>query len=162
MDQDDAFIALCNLINGKSVFPFYLFDLEQIEKRINIFKWSLAEVYPNIALFLEDHGFEFKKYILEWFMTLQVKSLDLEVCARVWDVLLVEGQLSLYKFGLAIFKIMQNDIFDCDNVGDIQIALNKIKNKVDEHTLIKQYEHIRIPNMIIDEIEKLEMIGGKM
>lgn len=59
------------------------------------------------------------------------------MCARVWDVLLVEGQLSLYKFGLAIFKIMQTDIYECENVGDIYIALNKIKNKVDENTLIK-------------------------
>mmetsp|Transcript_80887 Transcript_80887/g.174834 ORF Transcript_80887/g.174834 Transcript_80887/m.174834 type:complete len:139 (+) Transcript_80887:936-1352(+) len=136
MDQENAFQAFCNLINGKSIFPFYLFDLHQIEKRINIFKWCLTETSPGLAIFLEEKKFDFKKFVLEWFMTLFVKTLDLEVCARVWDVILVEGQLSMYRFGITLVRIVQDEIFDCEDAYEIYMVLSNLKGRINEDRLI--------------------------
>jgi len=69
-------------------------------------------------------------------MTLFVKTLDLEVCARVWDVILVEGQLSMYRFGITLVRIVQDEIFDCEDAYEIYMVLSNLKGRINEDRLI--------------------------
>ena len=39
-------------------------------------------------------------YVLEWFITLYTKALDLDIVSRVWDLFFLYGSIVIYKTGI--------------------------------------------------------------
>jgi len=50
-------------------------------------------------------------YLLDWLLPLFLDHLPFEACARVWDVLLLEGDSFLYRASLGILAVLEPRLF---------------------------------------------------
>ena len=50
-------------------------------------------------------------YLPDWVMSLFLDHLPFEACARIWDVLLLEGDPFLYRASLGILAVLEPRLF---------------------------------------------------
>ena len=79
-------------------------------------------------------------------MTLFSTNMPIELTLRIWDIFFIEGRKILYRVGLAIFKILENELVNADAevanrtikefLGDTSHVFNKKEEEKDEITKI--------------------------
>ena len=93
-----------------------------------IFDTLLADGMPKSALVLSSSVlcsnqtyavyFNFKQhqispaaYLPDWLIPLFLDHLPFEACARLWDILLLEGDSFLFRASLAILAVLESRLF---------------------------------------------------
>lgn len=69
--------------------------------------FSRGEVYFNF----KQHQISPAAYLPDWLIPLFLNHLPFEACARVWDVLLLEGDSFLYRAALGILAVLEPRLF---------------------------------------------------
>ncbi|KAG6837664.1 hypothetical protein H0H93_004940 [Arthromyces matolae] len=59
----------------------------------------------------EDHQIVPSAYLKDWLLPLFLDHLPFEACARIWDVLILEGDAFLYRASLAILAVLEPRLF---------------------------------------------------
>ena len=67
----------------------------------------MRKVYFNF----KQHHISPSAYLDDWILPLFLNHLPFEACARIWDVLLLEGDSFLYRTALAILTILEPRLF---------------------------------------------------
>lgn len=94
---------------------------------LRIFDTMLADGMPKskllstpLSIFFNSSAvyFNFKQhqiapgaYLPDWVISLFLNHLPFEACARVWDVLLLEGDSFLYRAALGILAVLEPRLF---------------------------------------------------
>ena len=73
-------------------------------------------------------------YMIDWLMTLYSRSMPLSVAARVWDLYLCEGELSLFRVAIGLLKMHERLLLQME-FGDIMNFLHNIPSDLDEDEL---------------------------
>ena len=60
-----------------------------------------------------------------WFLCLYLHVLSLEAVLRIWDCFFFEGNVILFRMGLAVCKLLETEILDSDDIGSLFILLKK-------------------------------------
>jgi hypothetical protein len=68
---------------------------------------KFRQVYFNF----KQHQISPSAYLLDWVVPLFLDHLPFEACARIWDVLLLEGDSFLYRACLAILAVLEPRLF---------------------------------------------------
>jgi len=71
----------------------------------------ISLVYFNF----KQHQISPAAYLPEWLLTLFLDHLPFEACARIWDVLLLEGDPFLYRASLGILGVLESRLFFPDH-----------------------------------------------
>ncbi len=97
MDKYQAFVALMNIALSHNIIAFYRFDENQIRKRLQIFKQVFYYNLPELCDHFESLDLLPEHYLIEWYMTLFAKNLNIDIAARVWDVYMIEGIKAIFQ-----------------------------------------------------------------
>lgn len=81
-------------------FPLYHQFVYQFDK---LFERKL----PKLKGHFDTIGYPAPVWLQKWFMTLFLYSFPLKLCIRLWDNLLVEDLVLIFKFPLAIMEILE-------------------------------------------------------
>lgn len=155
MDKFKAFVCMTNLVSNWMLLPFFRGDEGQITKRIMIFKQILMHNLPELCEQFENEGVIPHHYLIEWIMTIFVKSLDLHIASRVWDLYMLDGDIMLFKISVALLKHVQNDIKQC-SMETIMLSLRgMLKNINDEELLVEEIYSVKIPEWVMEELPRL-------
>ena len=68
---------------------------------------SLFSVYFNF----KQHQISPSAYLRDWIIPLFLDHLPFEACARLWDVIILEGDAFLYRASLAILAVLEPRLF---------------------------------------------------
>lgn len=68
---------------------------------------SVFAVYFNF----KQHQISPSAYLPDWLLPLFLNHLPFEACARIWDVLLLEGDAFLYRASLGILAALEARLF---------------------------------------------------
>jgi hypothetical protein len=68
---------------------------------------SACTVYFNF----KQHQISPALYLPDWFIPLFLDHLPFEACARIWDVILLEGDSFLYRAALGILAVLEPRLF---------------------------------------------------
>lgn len=68
---------------------------------------SLFPVYFNF----KQHQISPSAYLRGWIIPLFLDHLPFEACARLWDVIILEGDAFLYRASLAILAVLEPRLF---------------------------------------------------
>ena len=49
-------------------------------------------------------------FLIDWFLTLYLQHLELDLVARIWDNFLLDGEVFAMKVGLAILVSLENQL----------------------------------------------------
>lgn len=67
----------------------------------------LSLVYFNF----KQHQISPSSYLPDWILPVFLDHLPFEACARVWDVMLLEGDAFLYRAALAMLGVLESRLF---------------------------------------------------
>jgi hypothetical protein len=155
MDKFSSFVCFMNIILSPNILPFYRLDENNIKKRLDlfneIFKTNLPKLYSH---FKENEVFP-EHYLLEWFMTLFTRNLNIELALRIWDIYMIEGIFVIYKTAIVIFNSDEKKLLNMD-FGDIMDFLKNLdKNNYDEDKFVDEIYKIKFSDKIINKIHQL-------
>lgn len=66
-------------------------------------------------------------WVWKWFITLFLYSFPIEIVAKLWDYIIINGGLSTISLGLALAEYFQKEFMRLD-MEDIQIMLREMKD----------------------------------
>lgn len=73
----------------------------------NVLMGSLHAVYFNF----KQHQISPASYLPDWLIPLFLDHLPFEACARLWDVLILEGDSFLYRAALGMLAVLEPRLF---------------------------------------------------
>ncbi|KAL7066274.1 TBC domain-containing protein [Cryptosporidium serpentis] len=103
-----------------------------------VFQKLLEEKYPELAAKISNAACT-EAFCSKWFVGLNVHVLPFPALCKFFELLLIEGNIFLFKFALSIVKNCSQDIFEAKDASKI-LAILRLDNKLydDKKGKIKQ------------------------
>ena len=135
MTEEQTFICINNLICSNSTLAnIYLWKKKYI--KINeFFNEKLEEISPKLFNHFKKLDIPCQIYLFDWIESLFTKILDINISSMIIDFYLIFGEHVLIQAGIAILKIMEEDLINM-NVEEI---LNKLNNNLLKNIDVYQF-----------------------
>lgn len=113
MAPAQGFVVMRNLLERHCMRSFYggLTSKDDVEAYYRIFDTLLADGMPKIYFNFKQHQVSPAAYLPDWLVPLFLDHLPFEACARLWDILLLEGDSFLFRASLAILAVLEPRLF---------------------------------------------------
>ncbi|KAF9015658.1 rab-GTPase-TBC domain-containing protein [Cyathus striatus] len=113
MPNQQGFIVMRNLLERHLLRSFFGGERskEDVEAYYRIFDTLLADCMPKIYFNFKQHQVSPAAYLPDWLIPLFLDHLPFEACARIWDVVLLEGDSFLYRASLGILGVLEPRLF---------------------------------------------------
>jgi hypothetical protein len=155
MDKFQSFVCLMNIILNPNILPFFRLDEKDIKKRIDLFNDIFNCNLPKLYEFFKNNEILPELYFIEWIMTLFMKSLNIDLAMRIWDIYFIEGIETLYKSAIVILTFYEKEFYNSD-FEDILIKLQKLKEfKMNEDKFIDNMRNVKFTDKIMSKIQLL-------
>jgi len=154
-DEYDTFVLFHNLVIKSQILSFYKFKADDIIQRLKFFRQAFLVELPDLWEYFEEEKIDPRSYVYEWVMTFYTRALPTKVAKRVWDLYFIDGFPLLFKWALAILKIVQDKIL----YSDISEVMNTLKNTqniiLDDSVLLKAIDQVKLPEWVYQELKDL-------
>lgn len=80
---------------------------------------------PKLCSHLEKFNFDLDLLLTKWLICLFVNHLSLESELTVWDFFFIEGASVMFRVAITIFALMQDEILQANDYGDIYMIMDK-------------------------------------
>ncbi|KAF8602274.1 RabGAP/TBC [Ceratobasidium sp. AG-I] len=166
VSSEEAFICMRNLLERHCLRSFYGGPgaRDDIEAYYRIFDTLLADGLPKVFFNFKQHQITPSQYLPDWLLPMFLHHLPFEACARIWDVIILEGDSFLYRTALAIIAVIEPRLFFPDRKelmevlqGENHAALEAAKRngvKVDASARYEQYGMVE--EVLWERIEGME------
>eukprot|EP00111_Clytia_hemisphaerica_P006047 TCONS_00017497-protein len=165
LDEETSFwllVAVTELFFCKTHYNTYLSGTQANQR---VFEAICHQEMPGLMKHLDDLTCELSPVTFNWFMTIFVDSLPIEVVLHVWDVFLVYGHSVLYKIAFSLIKIHQKNILKSKdslmtmrrlkkmgkNYHDNEQLMNDVFNTADP---LPAQQLLQLYNNYLEEIEE--------
>ena len=169
MDSVNAFCSFCNLLN----LPFFQcllsLDDEQIAPRIELFNALFEHNEPALFIQFEAQFISPTEYFLDWTLSLFTKKLDIAVANRVWDCVLIFGEMHIYRAAVAILHCIHKELLRLRRENDdqqngfgdddqrIRKLLKTVPPTLKEMELMSAMKAVRVPKRLKQTLQKLNV-----
>jgi len=144
-----------NIILSPNILPFYRLDENNIKKRLDLFNEIFKLNLPKLYLHFKENEVLPEHYLLEWFMTLFTRNLNIELALRIWDIYMIEGIYVIYKTAIVIFNLDEKKLLGMDFAEIMEFLKNLDKNNYDEDKFVDEIYKIKFSDKIINKIQQL-------
>jgi len=133
MALSPAFLVLRNLLERHCMRSFYggMSSKDDVEAYYRIFDTLLADGMPKIYFNFKQHQISPSVYFPDWLISLFLDHLPFEACARLWDILLLEGDSFLYRASLGILAVLEPRLFFPDRKELIDLLKGENKAAIE-------------------------------
>ncbi|KAF8167601.1 rab-GTPase-TBC domain-containing protein [Crassisporium funariophilum] len=133
MPSQQGFIVMRNLLERHCLRSFFGGERakEDVEAYYRIFDTMLADGMPKIYFNFKQHQISPAAYLPDWLIPLFMDHLPFEACARIWDVLLLEGDSFLYRASLGILAVLEPRLFFPDKKELLDLLKGENKAALD-------------------------------
>lgn len=100
---------------------------------------------------IENNGIKTEGFLMSWIFTLYSRAFNLKVVRAVWDMIFVFGEFTIIQVGIAIFKLIQEDL----TMSNLNFGFNMIRritNKIMMKNLAKEVTKKFMENEKLNEI----------
>ena len=137
---------------------FFKENMPHLKKCMYVFKEIFKEKLPSLAEHFEQEGFVEDSWLLRWFMTLFTIILPMNCVLRVWDYLVIDRTVMLFKTALAILYLYEDKLLNMD-AGEISSFFSELKDsQIDPEALVKQASNIKVNKSKVNKLEKTYFI----
>ncbi|KAJ7631070.1 rab-GTPase-TBC domain-containing protein [Roridomyces roridus] len=129
MPVQQGFIVMRNLLERHCLRSFFGGEgaKDEVEAYYRIFDTLLADGMPKIYFNFKQHQISPAAYLPDWLVPLFLQHLPFEACARIWDVLLLEGDSFLYRASLGILAVLEPRLFFPDRTELLELLRGENK-----------------------------------
>jgi hypothetical protein len=125
LEEEQAFWVLAALVETLLLADYYAPSM--LGSRVDqlTFQSCLAWKLPRVFAHLRDLDVMLEPILCPWFLCMFLHVLSLDAVQRIWDCFFFEGNVILFRIGLAICKLLENDILGSDDIGTLFMLLKK-------------------------------------
>ncbi|CRK25071.1 hypothetical protein BN1723_013483 [Verticillium longisporum] len=144
---EDAFWILARIV--ESICPTDYYDKSLLTARADqqVLRQLVTEILPRLSDHLDYLGVDLQIMSFQWFLSVFTDCLSAEALFRVWDVVLCmeEGSLFLFQVAVALLKLNETQILQCDSSTAAYTYLNHqmTNHAISIDNMIKASEALR-------------------
>lgn len=118
METCDSFICFANMLDNSQMFMTF-FNVNQAEMKSYYITYEtfLKENLPKLYIHFVNEGMSPDLYLVDWIYTLFSRSLDLDVCSRVWDLFMRDGDEFIFRSAIGILYMYQDLLLQMDFIN---------------------------------------------
>ncbi|KAJ7070893.1 rab-GTPase-TBC domain-containing protein, partial [Mycena amicta] len=133
MAPQQGFIVMRNLLERHCLRSFFGGEgaKDDVDAYYRIFDTLLADGMPKIYFNFKQHLITPAAYLPQWLVPLFLDHLPFEACARIWDVVLLEGDSFLYRAALGILAVLEPRLFFPDRTELLELLRGENKAALD-------------------------------
>jgi cytohesin/brefeldin A-inhibited guanine nucleotide-exchange protein len=105
--------GLANFLHSFHFLSFYRGDKNEIELRIQLFEHLMEVNTPTVKSHFKGLRLETRMFLVGWFLTLFGNCFEGEFLLRIWDNFVLEGELYLFRVGIALIKYYEVELKMC-------------------------------------------------
>ncbi|CAF1127714.1 unnamed protein product, partial [Didymodactylos carnosus] len=110
MPEEDAFFVLVSLMQDYKMREMYKPNMFYLGLCMYQLECMVEELLPELHRHFQAEGFHTSMYSSTWFLTLFTTQLPLALVCRIMDVFLSEGMEIIFRVGIALLEIHQDDL----------------------------------------------------
>lgn len=156
VDPFTAFRCFANLLNTHFFRHLFKMNLTQILRHISAYELLFERHLPQLFAHFKELCITPEQYLLDWFMTCFSRAFSLQIASRIFDCLIIEGEIVLYRTALAILKLSEKQLLGSD-FEKLLPLFRTIAREIDEETLFLTIESIKVPREVRDFIRKIAL-----
>lgn len=111
-NEEDAFWVLVGIIHTILPPAYYASDMLVPQADQEVLMQLLHASMPKLSTHMEQLGVELPAVTFSWFLSLFTACLPIETVFRVWDLLLLEGSVILFRVAYAILLLKSKALLD--------------------------------------------------
>jgi hypothetical protein len=161
-NEEEAFWVFTQLVEQCLPFGFFC-ELAEMLTYYKLVTSILQENYSHIYKHLQDNSVDlyFNNIIYKWLLSLFLQSIHPDVQMIIWDMLLLEGTVVLFKSIIALVGIFENEIMNLTSLEEANVFFGiTIERKLTESEIdtIKKYLVIKLYNFNEEELKEQKNI----
>lgn len=145
LNEEDAFWALHILLTSPkyAMHGYYKEGFPKLTRYLEHHDKILTKFLPKLKRHFDKHGLDAMLYSLKWFFVCFVERVPFNLCLRVWDIHLLDGERVITAMAYTILKIHKRYLL---KLNDMDTIVNYIQVKlykdfmIDDDTVIQQLE----------------------
>lgn len=110
---DKATIVFINLVHSHHFLSFYRGDKNEIDLRVQLFEQLMESNVSTVAYHFKGLKLETRMYLVNWFLSVFSNCFEKDLLYRIWDNFILEGELYLFKVGIALVKYYEIELKMC-------------------------------------------------
>ncbi|KAJ8305747.1 hypothetical protein KUTeg_016292 [Tegillarca granosa] len=111
LSEEEAFWCLVAITDHLMPREYYSQTLAGAQTDQRVLKDLLQDKIPKLHYHFEQHSVDISLFTFNWFLTIFVdNNIPPDTFLRVWDTFLYEGSKVLFRFAVAFFKNVEDDM----------------------------------------------------
>lgn len=124
--EEDAFFVLVSIV--EKILPVRYFTPDLLTSRADqsVLKHLFREMCPQTESHLQGLAIDLEAVTFGWFLSVFTDCLPAECLFRTWDVFFIEGHSYLFCVAIAILKVHEKALQDCESPGQVYTLLKEL------------------------------------
>jgi hypothetical protein len=122
--EEETYAMFCCLLE-RNLGQMYAEGMPYLIRACHAFNLIFRQALPDLHAHLLKEGVPQELWLSKWFLTLFALSLPIPVTLRVWDLLIVQGEVALHIIAIGILEHLQPKLLQLD-LSDIALAFNSL------------------------------------
>ena len=152
-NEVETFYLLEDLLDTMHLSGLYTADFPYLRQCMFVLAQLLHTRLPRVSAALEEHGVGQDCWMAKWFLTLFVTVLPLPVVVRVWDYLIVDGPLALFKAAVALLSQAREELLSLEGLAQFFSGL--ADRSLSAEKLLKRMDRLKFTNAHLKTLEKM-------
>lgn len=129
-------------------------NLTQVLRHMSAYELLFERHLPKLFAHFKKLAVAPEQYLLDWFMTSFSRAFSLRTSSRIFDCLIIEGEVFLYRTALAILKLSEATLLAAD-FETLLPLFRGIARELDEEKLFSTINSIKVPKEVRKFIQKI-------
>eukprot|EP01117_Protostelium_nocturnum_P009615 TRINITY_DN3433_c0_g1_i3.p1 TRINITY_DN3433_c0_g1~~TRINITY_DN3433_c0_g1_i3.p1 ORF type:complete len:634 (-),score=171.47 TRINITY_DN3433_c0_g1_i3:647-2548(-) len=159
LDPLNAFICFSNMLENHFFSSIYSMQVGEISKHFTLYELLFSQNLPSLYEHFKNLNITPDVYLLSWLTTVFCRILPLDICCKIWDRFLEEGELFLLKSAIGILRIFNSKLvrFSFEEITDF---LKNLPNEQFSHEeLMQGINSISTPSYASNILNKISFSG---
>lgn len=114
---ENSYAIMTSLFTEYKIKEMYTSKMPGLEMNFYILLSLQKKFMPALFRKLRDENYVPQIWASQWFLTFFAAYFPVEITSRIWDIYLVEGRKTIFRFALAILKINEAALLKADLEG---------------------------------------------
>lgn len=157
LDEEEAFWGLNELLTNDryGMHGFFMLGFPKLMRFTKHHDKIITKCIPKLKKHLDSHGVDSILYALKWFFVVFVERVPFDLCLRIWDIFLLDGERVLVAMAYTILKLHKNKLMKLKELDSITTFL--------QSALYKDFGYendfvIRTLELSMDELRRLKLV----
>nr|XP_044994074.1 ecotropic viral integration site 5 protein homolog isoform X1 [Jaculus jaculus] len=156
MPEEEAFCVFVKLMQDYRLRELFKPSMAELGLCMYQFECMIQEHLPALFVHFQSQSFHTSMYASSWFLTIFLTTFPLPVATRIFDIFMSEGLEIVFRVGLALLQMNQEELMQLDMEGMLQHFQKVIPRQFDSgpDKLIQAAYQVKYNSKKMKKLEK--------